>query len=703
MSTYLNHYECLQCATQLGAEQPQVCTACGSEWHKAVYDYEQISQIWSKELATRSGDLWRYHELLPVEFDPKISMHEGMTPLYRLNFHDEYPNIYVKDERRNPTSSFKARQAALAVTEMRQKGITACAIASTGNSGIAYSAYCARAGIKLWLFVSSRVPQEKMREAALYGAEVVKVSGDYDEAKRVAHEFAKFRDIYYERGARSIASRASMKTLAYEIAEQLHLQSHPTEPGKFVSPDWYIQAVSGGIGVIGTWQGFTELFAMGLIDKMPRLGIVQVKGCAPMVQAFEKKQSTAEPIVPSTLITVLSTGNPGYGYTYLYEAVTSNGGTMISVEDGEAFHALRTIARRTGLSIEPATAVAFAGLEKLVSNGTIKPDETVVVNCSGHTMPVESYILDTQYLLELEIQKVQSSETGKTSESLDPELTSAFASLHEQITSILIVDDNASDRRLIKRLLQKQKKYRIYEANDGDEGFDMALEFHPDLIVTDLTMPRLDGFGLIQKLKNNPITVDTPIVVISAKSLSAEDRATLRQLSDSVWTKGNFNTRQLTDHVVEVLGGSPIEIIHQKAVKPASQTTSPEKHPKHTVLVIDDDAKHRRLVRRLLETNEVYRVIEAATGQAGLDLIAQDKPDLVILDLLMPDIDGFKILEQLQTDADLCDIPIIVASAKDLTEEDRRNLRDRIRSLVRKANLDRKQFLAMVNQALDVE
>lgn len=703
MSIYLKHYECLQCGHQLGEVIPPVCPVCSSEWYNTVYDYDQIRQIWSKELTTRPADLWRYHELLPVQVDSKITMHEGMTPLFRLNFHDEYPDIYVKDERRNPTSSFKARQAALAVTDMRQKGITACVIASTGNSGIAYAAYCARAGIQLWLFVSSRVPQEKMREAAVYGAEVVKVSGDYDEAKRVAQEFAKFRNIYYERGARSIASRASMKTLAYEIAEQLHLKKHPNEPGKFLSPDWYIQAVSGGIGVIGAWQGFTELMAMGLIDKMPRLGIIQVKGCAPMVQAFEKNQSTAEPIVPSTLITVLSTGNPGYGYTYLYEAVMSNGGTMLSVEDGEAFQALRTIARRTGLSIEPATAVAFAGLEKLLSAGTIKPDETVVVNCSGHTMPVESYILDTQYLLELEVKDVQVSDQTETDENIDPELTSAFASLHEQITSILIVDDNASDRRLIKRLLQKQKKYRIYEADDGDAGFELALEFRPDLIVTDLTMPRLDGFGLIQKLKNNPITVDTPIVVISAKSLSPEDQATLKSLSDSVWTKGNFNTRQLTDHVVEVLGGAPIEVIHQQPVKPVSPKLDGEKEAKYTILVIDDDAKHRRLVRRLLETNEVYRVLEAESGQAGLDVITQDRPDLVILDLLMPDIDGFKVLEQLQTDTQLCDIPIIVASAKDLTEDDRRNLRDRIRSLVRKANLDRKQFLAMVNQALDVE
>lgn len=699
MSVYLKHYQCMECQATLNIQaEVTACPTCASEWIKLVYDYAQVAKVWERDLTTRPQTLWRYQELLPVAVNPEISLQEGMTPLLSISTEVfDHAHIFIKDERRNPTASFKDRQAVFAVSAMREKGITECTLASTGNAGIAYAAYCARADIKLWLFVNSRVPHEKMREAALYGAEVVKVSGNYDEAKRVAHEFAKHRGIYFERGAKSIPSRSSMKTLAYEIAEQLHLAQHPTELGKFKSPDWYLQAVSGGIGVIGAWQGFQDLYAMGFIDKLPRVGIVQVAGCAPMVQAFRAKQSTADPITPSTLITVLSTGNPGYGYTLLYEAVMSNGGTMISIDDGEAFQALRMMAQRIGLSAEPATAVAFAGLEKLISNGTIQPEDTVVVNCSGHTLPVESYILDAQYLLELEVQTQAPPVDG----ILDQNLVNAFANLTEQITTILLVDDNPSDRRLIKRLLQKQKKYRVYEANNGSEGLKMALEFRPDLIVTDLSMPHLDGFGLIQKLKHNPTTVDIPIVVVSAKSLSVEDQSTLKQYSDSVWTKGDFNTRQLTEHVVEVLGGNPIDVIHKEHPDTPLSSIRNDELTQHTVLVIDDDAKHRRLVRRLLQSNEIYEVIEAESGQQGLEIIENNKPSLIILDLLMPDIDGFSILEHLQTDEKLCEIPVIVASAKELTEDDREQLRDRIRSLVRKATLDRKQFLAMVDRALN--
>ncbi|OYT68950.1 MAG: threonine synthase, partial [Chloracidobacterium sp. CP2_5A] len=185
--------------------------------------------------------LWRYAELLPVE--PPVSdaqFNEGGTPLIRLTQYEqlyEHPHIYVKDERRNPTGSFKDRQAALTVTALQRMGIKEVVLASTGNAAVAYAAYCARAGIKLWLFLTSLVLAEKMREAALYGAEIVKVSGSYDETKVVAAEFAKRRGIQLDRGARGIPGKESMKTLAFETAEQLGLTF---DGGGWRCPDWYI-------------------------------------------------------------------------------------------------------------------------------------------------------------------------------------------------------------------------------------------------------------------------------------------------------------------------------------------------------------------------------------------------------------------------------------------------------------------------------
>ncbi len=216
--------------------------------------------------------------------------------------------VYIKDERYGPTSSFKDRQAAVAVAAMNENNIREAVIASTGNAAVAYAAACARAGIKLWVFMTSLVPQEKLREAALFGAEVIRVSGNYDQTKQIAAQFAQRRHLLLDRGASSIPARESMKTIAYEIVEQLGWRA----------PDWYIQAVSGGLGPLGVYQGFKEMFDMGLIDKIPKLAVIQAEGCSPMVQAFKAGKDTAEPVIPDTRIIILSTGDPGKSYTYLW-------------------------------------------------------------------------------------------------------------------------------------------------------------------------------------------------------------------------------------------------------------------------------------------------------------------------------------------------------------------------------------------------
>ncbi len=243
---------------------------------------------------------------------------------------------------------------------MNEGGVREAVIASTGNAAVAYAAACARAGIKLWVFMTSMVPQEKLREVALFGAEVIKVSGTYDQTKQIAAQFAKRRGLHLDRGASSIPSRESMKTIAYEIVEQLGWRA----------PDWYIQAVSGGLGPLGVYHGFQEMLEMGLIDHVPNLAVIQAEGCSPMVKAFKAGNDTAEPVVPDTRIIILSTGDPGKSYTYLWNLDPAiHGGTMESVSDGEAFAAMRALAKSEGMAVEPATAVAFAGLQKIVEGG----------------------------------------------------------------------------------------------------------------------------------------------------------------------------------------------------------------------------------------------------------------------------------------------------------------------------------------------
>ena len=287
------HYDlvCADCG-QVSAARPAAaftCPNCGSEWLDARYDYAALAPRLAELSAGRGRDLWRFRELLPLR-DPAniVSLGEGGSPLIpaaNLGLMLGRPHLFVKDERQGPTGSFKDRQAALAVSVMKENGLTQAVVASTGNVAIAYAAYCARAGIKLYAFLTSLVPAEKMRECALYGAQVIKVTSTYDRAKELAAQFATQRGMYLDRGLRSIAAVESMKTLAFELAEQLGAQpglptpprgntDHPngaTPATRWRAPDWYVQSVSGGLGPVGAMKGFRELLDMGLIDRMPAL------------------------------------------------------------------------------------------------------------------------------------------------------------------------------------------------------------------------------------------------------------------------------------------------------------------------------------------------------------------------------------------------------------------------------------------------
>jgi threonine synthase len=537
-----NFLECNLCGHQQPYEPfvPAVCKECDSQWLEARYDYNSFKREILRGLPGRPTNMWRYQDILPLDDPSRLDLYPaGGTPLtlsQRFARDLNLDNLYIKDERYGPTSSFKDRQAAVAVAAMSEGNIREAVIASTGNAAVAYAAACARAGIKLWVFMTSLVPQEKLREAALFGAEVIRVSGSYDQTKQIAAQFAQRKHLLYDRGASSIPARESMKTIAYEIVEQLGWRA----------PDWYIQAVSGGLGPLGVYQGFQEMFQMGLIDRIPRLAVIQAEGCAPMVQAFKAGKDKAEPVIPSTRITILSTGDPGKSYTYLWNLIQQNGGIMESVTDLEAFSAMRTLAKSEGMAIEPATAVAFAGLEKMLANAVIQREERVVVNCTGHTFPVEKHVLGDQFAVDVHLSQDQSPAPYEG-------LQAALENLDERTTSVLLIDDNADDALLIRRLLEGHKSYRVFHARDGWEGLTMARQHLPDLIITDLMMPGIDGFGLVEELKLDPRTCNTPVVVVSAKDITPQERKRLNGHIEAVYQKGTLAPRKFVDQVIQVI------------------------------------------------------------------------------------------------------------------------------------------------------
>ena len=549
----MNTYPRLQCA-RCGYSEPftrplERCPQCDGDWLDVVYDYPRVARIWQRELPRRPQTMWRYRELLPLRDDAhRLSLGEGGTPLLRasnLAMMLGCSDLYIKDERQGPTGSFKDRQAALAISVMKELGVTEAVLASTGNVAISYAAYSALAGIKIWAFLTSLVPAEKMREVAIYGAKVVKVTGTYDQTKQVAADFAKRRGLYLDRGIRSIAARESMKTVAFEIAEQLAGYLGPgATPWR--APDWYIQAVSGGLGPVGVWKGFEELLRMGLIDRMPRLACIQAEGCAPMVHSFAKGLEKAEPVLhPRTRIITVATGDPGPAYTFLARVIRQHGGAFEAVSDEDAFRAIHVLAKLEGISMEPAAGIAFAGLFKLLSEGVIRRDEVVVVNCSGHTFPVEKHLLGEDW--------VQTVEAPARAPAPEEGLLGSLESLGRDVRRVAILEDDPGARRLLRRILQARGPYQIFEAENGREGLELIRRERPDLILLDLMMPEIDGFGVLEVLQSEEELQEIPVIVVTAKELTADERARLSGHIQALLQKGVFTDDELLREIGEAI------------------------------------------------------------------------------------------------------------------------------------------------------
>ena len=531
------------------------CPQCNSQWREAEYDMLEVAKTFPTGIKERPFDLWRYSELLPIRIpNTTLRLGEGGTPLIQaanLGMMLGLPNLFIKDERQGPTSSFKDRQAAVTIAALKEGGVTEMVAASTGNVAIALSAYAARAGIKLWAFVTSLVPGVKMREIALYGSQVVKITGSYDQAKQVAAEFARQRGLYQDMGARTVTAVEAMKTIAFEIAEQLTWQ-HGPPPGstkdfpKWRTPDWYIQAVSGGMGPLGVYKGFRELKQLGLIDRIPAIVPIQAEGCAPMVDSWKKGLEKAEPVLsPKTRIETLATGDPGRTYIMLRKQVNETGGVFESVSDEDAFRAMHILAKMEGISAEPASGVAFAGLFKLVRAGIIKPADTVVVNCTGHTVPAEQFLFGEGWIRDVDL-RGQESQVPTPQEGLLSALNNVTPN---RFPRVLVVDDTPEARRLIRRILQSQGDFEIFEATNGREALELVNKEHPDLMILDLMMPEVDGFAVLDALRSKPETANIPVIVATAKELTVDEKSRLQGQIQSLMLKGDFLNDEFLEEV----------------------------------------------------------------------------------------------------------------------------------------------------------
>jgi threonine synthase len=527
------------------------CPNCGETIVEARYELNKIDvPAWVADLPRRGSGLWRYHEILPI-YDTAniISLGEGGSPLIKSEALAAFlglKHLYIKDERQGPTGSFKDRQATVAISYLKEAGIGEVVVASTGNVAIAYAAYGARAGIRLWGFFPSLTPNDKMREAALYGAEIIKTTGTYDQTKALAAQFAAAKGVFLDKGIKSVASIEAMKTMAYEIAEQLGREFDGG--ARWRSPDWFLQGVSGGMGPIGVGKGFRELQRLGLVDKLPAFGLIQSTGCAPMVEAFQRGQRVATPVEKTnTIIATLATGNPGRAYELLYDYVAENGGWFESATDEEAFNAIRILARNDGISVEPATGVTFAGLFKMVRSGVIKPDDVVVVNCSGHTMSVEKNILGDQWQKHVDMSRAAREAAVIPEQSFAEALDNVIDGNNKRI---VVIEDNEAAARLMSRILETRKDVEVHLAHNGRAGIDLIRRLKPDLIITDLMMPDVDGFQVIETVKGDKSLNAIPIVVVTAKELTVRERKLLDNQVDLLVQKGSFIDEDFVESLI---------------------------------------------------------------------------------------------------------------------------------------------------------
>jgi threonine synthase len=303
-------------------------------------------------------------------------MGEGRTPLravVRYGTSIGLSNVIVKLDFLNPTGSFKDRGCAVNVSKLRELKVTAAMDDSSGNAGASLAGYCAAAGIDCTLYVPAGAPKEKLLQAELYGASVVKVPGTRTDVAKAAEERWKTSGLYYASHNLSPFFFEGMKTLAYEICEDLNWRT----------PDHVVFPVGGGALMAGAWKGFKELLEINWISQLPKLHCVQSDACAPIVEAYRKGGREVTPVKEmETVAGGIRISNPRRGAQVL-ESIRESHGEAVSVNDAMILRHQVRLARSEGVFAEPTSCAALAGLEKLHEMGVIQTSDRVIVPLTG--------------------------------------------------------------------------------------------------------------------------------------------------------------------------------------------------------------------------------------------------------------------------------------------------------------------------------
>jgi threonine synthase len=388
------------------------CSVCGRAFAPAEVDYvcpddggnldvqldsaairREASPAAIAESPERS--IWRYLPLLPVA-DPghlgTALRAVGWTPLLeakRLGADLGLKHLWLKDDGRNPTASYKDRASAVVVARAQEIGADVVITASTGNAGAALAGMAAAAGRPAVILAPKTAPPAKVAQLLVFGARVILVDGTYDQAFDLTLEAARAYGWYCRNTGYNPFTAEGKKTAAYEICEQLAIahgvgarHGVPLRTDVWLSPDAVFVSVGDGNIISGLHKGFRDLHDLGWIDQIPKLFGIQSTGSAAIANAFQRKTETIEPVHADTLADSISVDLPRDGLRGL-RAATQTGGAYLTVSDDEILQAIAALGKREAVFSEPAGATSYAGLVKAADSGLVDPDARVVVVITG--------------------------------------------------------------------------------------------------------------------------------------------------------------------------------------------------------------------------------------------------------------------------------------------------------------------------------
>ena len=374
---YVKYGKCVKCGKEYAAVPDLTTCSCGGILD-IQYDYAALRRDLSREMLAQNPDrsMWRYRPLLPIEEDsapPPLRV--GWSPLYeasRLGAELGLKKLYIKDDGQNPTASLKDRASALAVVKAREAGADTIACSSTGNAASSLAGNAAAAGLSTYIFVPSRAPRGKVAQLRIFGATVISVEGSYEDTFELSRAAIDRWGWYNRNAAINPYLSEGKKTVALEIMEQLSWQV----------PDYIAISVGDGCTIAGLWKGLKDLYAIGFIDRLPRLISAQAEGCCPINRAIAENKPW-EPMEENTLADSIAVGVPRNADKAL-TAIRESDGIVVNVSDQEIMAAQQLLGRTCGVFGEPAGVTGAAGVKKLCEQGVIGKDDTVVSVVTGN-------------------------------------------------------------------------------------------------------------------------------------------------------------------------------------------------------------------------------------------------------------------------------------------------------------------------------